>query len=87
MPAVKPTVTGYGMNLMYVPSFRKPIAARINPDIIVASSKPVDAVRLRRRGDEHDECAGRPADLKAAATERRDDETADDCGIQPLRRR
>ena len=40
MPAVKPTVTGYGMNLMYVPSFRKPIAARINPDSIVARINP-----------------------------------------------
>ena len=40
MPAVNPTVTGYGMNLIYVPSFKKPIAASITPDIIVASSKP-----------------------------------------------
>ena len=40
MPAVNPTVTGYGMNLMYVPSLSKPMPASISPASIVASNKP-----------------------------------------------
>ena len=33
-------------------------------------------------GDQHDERAGRPADLEAAAAQRRDEEAADDRGIE-----
>ncbi len=47
----------------------------------------VEAVRLHRRRDEHDERARRAADLKPAAAERRDHEAADDRGVQALRRR
>ena len=45
--------------------------------------QPVDAVRLHRRGDEHDEGAGRAADLEAAAAEGGDAEAADDRGVEP----
>ena len=44
----------------------------------------VQPMRLHRRRDEHDECARGAADLKAAAAERGDQETADDCGVQAL---
>ena len=40
MPAVKPTVTGKGMNLMKVPSLRKPTTARKMPDRKVARISP-----------------------------------------------
>ena len=40
IPAVKPTVTGNGMNLMKVPSRRKPSAASISPDRKVARISP-----------------------------------------------
>ena len=49
--------------------------------------QPVETVRLRGGGDEHDERAGRAADLEAAAAERGDEEAADDRGVQPLRGR
>ena len=41
MPAVKPTVTGKGMNLMKVPSRRSPAAASIRPDRKVARISPL----------------------------------------------
>ena len=47
----------------------------------------VDAVPLRGRRDQHDEGAGRPADLEAAAAEQRHDEAADDSGVEPAVRR
>ena len=40
MPAVKPTVTGKGMNLMKVPSLRKPTAASRMPERKVARISP-----------------------------------------------
>ena len=40
MPAVKPTVTGKGMNLMKVPSRSQPTAASISPDRKVARISP-----------------------------------------------
>ncbi len=40
MPAVKPTVTGKGMYLMYVPSRRKPAAIMTRPAMAVASTSP-----------------------------------------------
>ena len=49
--------------------------------------QPVDAVRGDGRRDQHDEGAGRPADLEAAAAQRRDQEAADDRGIEPALRR
>ena len=39
-PAVKPTVTGKGMNLMKVPSRKNPMAASISPDRNVARINP-----------------------------------------------
>ena len=42
------------------------------------------ALALDDRGDEHDEGAGRSADLEAAAAEGRDQEAADDGGEQAL---
>ena len=49
--------------------------------------QPVDAVAGDRRGDEHDEGAGRTADLEAAAAQQRDQEAADDGRVEPALRR
>ena len=43
----------------------------------------IDAVPIDGRGDQHDEGAGRAADLEAAAAQRRDQETSDDRGEEP----
>ena len=40
IPAVKPTVTGKGMNLMKVPSLRKPMSASSTPETSVARISP-----------------------------------------------
>ena len=40
IPAVKPTVTGKGMYLMYVPARISPMAMRINPATTVARARP-----------------------------------------------
>ena len=66
------------MYLMKVPSRRNPIASRISPDRNVARISPSTPCCCDRRRDQHDEGAGRAADLEAAAAERRDDEAADD---------
>src|SRR4029077_12200612 len=42
----------------------------------------VDAVAFGSQRDEHDESAGGPSDLKPAAAEQRNDEAADDGGIE-----
>ena len=47
----------------------------------------VHAVPLHGRGNQHDEGAGRSADLEAAAAERRDQEAGDDRGVEALYRR
>jgi hypothetical protein len=44
-------------------------------------------VALRRRRHQHDEGAGRAADLEAAAAQEGDQEAADDGGIKPALRR
>ena len=66
---------------MKVPSRRKPIDEQNHADRIVASTRPSMPCADRRR-DEHDEGAGRSADLEAAAAERRDEEAADDRGVE-----
>ncbi len=40
MPVVKPTITGFGMNLMTLPSFARPMIRRITPAISVAICRP-----------------------------------------------
>lgn len=40
MPAVKPTVTGNGIYLIWVPNLRKPIATIMTPAISVAMTRP-----------------------------------------------
>ncbi len=40
MPEVKPTITGFGMKRMTLPSCRKPIASSITPAISVAACSP-----------------------------------------------
>ena len=47
----------------------------------------VDAVALDGGGDEHDEGARRAADLKPAAAQERDQEAADDGGVEAAIRR
>src|SRR6478752_5866477 len=85
IPAVKPTVTGKGMNLMKVPRRRKPMAASISPARKVARS--VHAVLRYGRGHEHNEGAGRTANLEARSAKGRDKKPADDGGVESLRRR
>ena len=41
MPAVKPVVTGWGMNWMSRPSRKSPIAMRISPAIAPATRRPL----------------------------------------------
>ena len=48
----------------------------------MSQDQPVDAVPLDRRRHEHDEGPGRPADLEPAAAEQRDEEPADDRGVE-----
>ena len=43
--------------------------------------QPGQAVLGDDAGDDHDERAGRPADLDARSAEQRDDEAADDGGV------
>ena len=46
MPDVNPTVTGYGIYLMKMPSLRNPTASRISPESMVARmNRPRRAVR------------------------------------------
>src|SRR5262245_35501788 len=40
MPEVKPTITGFGMNLMTPPSCATPIASRMHPAMSVATCRP-----------------------------------------------
>ena len=47
----------------------------------------VDPMAVDRRSDQDDERAGRPADLEAAAAQRRDQEAADDRGVEAALRR
>jgi hypothetical protein len=49
--------------------------------------KSLEAEPRGRRGNQHDERAGRAADLKTAAAERRDQKASDDRSIEPALRR
>ena len=40
IPAVKPMIMGYGMNLMTAPNLNNPSAMSITPAIMVATSRP-----------------------------------------------
>ena len=48
--------------------------------------QPIHSVQRDSAGDQHDEGAGRAADLEARAAEHGDEEAAHDCGVEPLRR-
>ncbi len=50
---------------------------------MVARIKTVDAIAAHRGRHQHDEGAGGSADLKPAATQRRDQEAANHGGDQP----
>ena len=70
------------MYLMKVPSRSRPTAARMTPGQQGREDQAVDAVLRDGRRHQHDERAGRPADLEAAAAERRDEEAADDRRVE-----
>ena len=67
---------------MKVPTRRKPTAIRITPGDQRRQHQAVIAFALDDQRHQHDEGAGRPADLEAAAAEQRDQEAADDGGIE-----
>ena len=58
------------------------MASSIRPLITVARIESVDPVLAHRCSDQDDEGAGRAADLKAAAADRRDEEAADDRRVE-----
>ena len=82
MPAVNPVMTGYGMNLIAPPSRARPSTMRITPGHERRDREAVDAVLLDDAVDDHDERAGRAADLHPRAAQRRDQEPGDDRGVE-----
>ena len=87
MPLVKPMTTGRGMKRTAVPS---PVSAQQHQQDAGhhrAHEQAVDAVLGDDAGDDHDERAGRPADLEARAAERRDQEAGDDRAVDARLRR
>ena len=78
MPLVKPIVTGYGMNLIIVPSRAAPMTNRITPGHDGADGEIFRAVFGADAVKNDDERAGRPADGDLGAAQRRNDEARDD---------
>ena len=75
------------MYLMNVPEPQEPDREQDQPGHHRREDQPVHPVLLDRRRHQHDEGAGRPADLEAAAAKRRHEEAADDRRVKaPVRR-
>ena len=72
---------------MKVPSRRKPADHQEDAGHHGRQQHAVDAMTIDGRGHQHDEGAGRPADLEAAAAQRRNQEAADDGRVEPAFRR
>ena len=87
IPLVNPVMTGCGMNLIAVPSFATPMIDEQHAGHQRGDGESVDAVLLHDAVDDHDERAGRSADLHARAAERGDEEAGDDGGPQAAVRR
>ena len=86
MPEVKPTMTGFGMKRMTLPSCRKPMTSSITPAIKRRRLQARDAVLRGDAGEHRDEGAGRPGDLHARAAEDRGRKPGDDRGVEALLR-
>ena len=71
MPEVNPTMTGFGMKRMTLPSRRKPIAEQHHARHQRRRLQPRDAILRGDAGEHRDEGAGRPGDLHARAAEDR----------------
>ena len=87
MPLVKPVMTGNGMNLIAPPSRARPKPIEHHAAHQRRDHQAVDAVLLDDAVDDHDERAGRPADLHPRAAERRDQEAGDDGRVEAAIRR
>ena len=86
MPLVKPVTTGYGMNLIAPPKRARPMAISRTPAMSVQIVRPSTPYFCDDAVDDDDEGARRPADLDAAAAEKRDQEPGDDRGDEALLR-
>ena len=87
IPAVKPVVTGYGMN-----SIRRPSAREAHGDQQDAGQHPGEeqsrkAVARRDRRQDHDESGRRTRDLESRAARERDDGAGDDGRVEAVLRR
>ena len=87
IPAVKPTVTGKGMNLMKVPSLSIPAAASISPDRKVARISPSIPCCATVAATSTMKAPAGPPIWKRDPPSERDEEAADDGSVEPLRRR
>ena len=86
IPAVKPVVTGYGMNSISRPS--RTIAHRDEDDSghQARREQAVEAVLGDDRGEDDHERRGWPRDLELRPAEERHDEPGDDRRIEPMLR-
>ena len=87
MPVVKPVVTGYGMNLMSVPSRQAPIATSRSAGHEAGGEQAREPVLGDDGREDDDERRGRPRHLELAAAEERDGEPGEDRGVEPVLRR
>ena len=83
MPQVKPTVTACGICRISEPSLKHAQQRQHQARHQHGQQQAVDAEAGDRGGHQHDEGAGRPADLEPAAAQQRDDKAADDGGVEP----
>ncbi len=70
IPLVNPVITGWGMNLIALPSFAKPMMTSSTPAISVATVSPSTPYFCDDAVDDDHERARRAADLHARPTER-----------------
>ena len=87
MPAVKPVVTGWGMNSMSRPSRASPITIRMTPPSIPASSSPASPNCVKMGARMTMNAAVGPVTCSARAAERRDDAARDDRRVEAVLRR
>ena len=86
MPAVKPVVTGCGMNWISRPSRATPIATSRKP-ARARRQQAREALARHDRREDDDERRGRPRDLELRAAGQRDHDPRDDRRVQAVLRR
>ena len=87
IPAVKPVVTGYGMNSMSSPRRATPIATSMTPAMIPAVSSPESPCLFTIGARMTTNAAVGPGDLELAAAEERHDGAGDDRRVEAVLRR